>query len=284
MAMDEKGLGKRLQAMRRQAGLSQQELCHRANLSFSTLAKIERGAIKAPSIFTVHSIAEVLGMSLDELLGVKPAAPQRNYKKSKSGVSFVYFDVNGCLVRFYQRASSRVAEDYGLAPELVEMAYLHFNDEICRGTMTMDEFNAAVAARLGLNELDWAKYYLEASEPLLAMHETLSWAAEHYRIGLLTNIMPGMLNELLRLGKVPSLPYDVIVDSSLVGAIKPEPGIFKYATEQAGVPVEEIMLIDDTQANLVAAEKYDWRVVWFDYARPEESAAHLREVLTVAED
>jgi FMN phosphatase YigB (HAD superfamily)/DNA-binding XRE family transcriptional regulator len=281
--MDEKGLGKRLQAKRQEAGLTQQELCHRANLSFSTLAKIERGAIKSPSIFTIQRIAESLGMTLDNLLGLTSVEPARARGKSKSGVSFIYFDVNGCLVRFYQRASARVAEDHGLAPEIVEMAYLHFNDEICRGTMTMDDFNAAVAGRLGLKSLDWASYYLEASEPLLDMHQTLTWASEHYRIGLLTNIMPGMLDQLFELGKVPKLPYDVIVDSSQVGIIKPEPQVFVYAAEQAGVPANEILLIDDTQGNLIAAEKHDWRVVWFDYARPEESAQHIREVLELAD-
>lgn len=280
--MDEKGLGKRLQTVRREAGLTQQDLCHQANLSFSTLAKIERGAIKAPSIFTIQRIASVLNMGLDELLGNAVVTVDKR-GKSKSGVSFVYFDINGCLVRFYQRASARVAADYGIAPEIVEMAYLHYNDEICRGTMTMNDFNAAVAARLGLQELDWGRYYLDASEPLLDMHKALEWASKHYRIGLLTNIMPGMLAELLSLGKVPTLPYDVIVDSSQVGAVKPEPSIFKFAAEQAGVPADEILFIDDTQANLVAAEKLGWRVVWFDYARPEESSKHVIEVLELAD-
>jgi FMN phosphatase YigB (HAD superfamily)/DNA-binding XRE family transcriptional regulator len=280
--MDEKGLGKRLQTVRREAGLTQQDLCHQANLSFSTLAKIERGAIKAPSIFTIQSIASVLNMTLDELMGSSTVTVSKR-GKSKSGVSFVYFDINGCLIRFYQRASARVAEDYGIAPEIVEMAYLHYNDEICRGTMTMDDFNAAVAARLGLQELDWGRYYLDASEPLLDMHRALEWASKHYRIGLLTNIMPGMLAELLKMGKVPALPYDVIIDSSQVGAVKPEPSIYKYAAEQAGVPADEILFIDDTQANLVAAEKLGWRVVWFDYARPEESSKHVVEVLELAD-
>src|SRR5437868_9598158 len=100
MAMDEKGLGQTLQEARQAAGLTQQQLCHAANLSFSTLTKIERGAIKAPSIFTIQAIAGALKLSLDELIG--QAAPVRNLKKTKSGVSFVYFDVNGCLVHFYQ--------------------------------------------------------------------------------------------------------------------------------------------------------------------------------------
>jgi transcriptional regulator with XRE-family HTH domain len=42
----EQALGKRLQDARRAAGLTQQELCQKADLSYSTLAKIERGAIR----------------------------------------------------------------------------------------------------------------------------------------------------------------------------------------------------------------------------------------------
>ncbi len=100
MAMDEKGLGKTLQAARQAAGLTQQQLCQQANLSFSTLTKIERGAIKSPSIFTIQSIAGALHLGLDELIGsVTPAGVQgRTLSKTKSGVSFVYFDVNGRLV------------------------------------------------------------------------------------------------------------------------------------------------------------------------------------------
>src|SRR3954465_2411433 len=100
MAMDEQGLGKRLQGARQAAGLTQQELCHRANLSFSTLTKIERGAIKSPSIFTIISIAAAVGMTLDELVGQITVSPARQLHKTKSGASFIYFDVNGCLVHY----------------------------------------------------------------------------------------------------------------------------------------------------------------------------------------
>src|ERR1700746_2606347 len=98
--MDEKSLGKRLQVARQAAGLTQQQLCQKANLSFSTLTKIERGAIKAPSIFTVQAIAGALGSSLDVLVGSggRPVTPNRTLQQTKSGVRFVYFDVNGCLV------------------------------------------------------------------------------------------------------------------------------------------------------------------------------------------
>src|ERR1700678_160680 len=121
--MDEQGLGKRLQTARQAAGLTQQQLCHQANLSFSTLTKIERGAIKSPSIFTIQSIAAALGVGLDELIGPSgPASPTRKLQKTKSGVSFVYFDVNGCLVYFYQRAFAKLATATGVRSDIVEAA------------------------------------------------------------------------------------------------------------------------------------------------------------------
>src|SRR5579872_752090 len=135
MAMNERGLGRLLQSARQQAGLTQQQLCQKANLSFSTLTKIERGAIRSPSIFTIQAIAEALGVSLDQLIGAKVPAKTRQFNKSKSGISFIFFDVNGCLVHFYQRAFAKLANDSGVAPDLVETAFWHFNDEVCRGEM-----------------------------------------------------------------------------------------------------------------------------------------------------
>src|SRR4051794_40520152 len=112
--MDEQGLGKRLQEARQAAGLTQQQLCHQANLSFSTLTKIERGAIKAPSIFTIQAIAGALGLTLDELIGqAAPVNSHRKLQKTDRGVSFVYFDVNGCLIHFFQRAFGKLAAATG---------------------------------------------------------------------------------------------------------------------------------------------------------------------------
>jgi HAD superfamily hydrolase (TIGR01509 family) len=282
-ALDEQALGKRLQVARQAAGLTQQNLCHKANLSYSTLAKIERGAIKSPSIFTVMAIAEALGVGLDELMDqTSPALTRRQLHKTKSGISFIYFDVNGCLVRFYQRAFSRIAEDISVPADLVETAFWHYNDEVCRGVMTLADFNAALAKRLGIASIDWKHYYLEAAEPVLEMHQLVTWAAEQYKVGLLTNIMPGLLSAMRDDGQLPKIAYDVIVDSSEVGLLKPEEEIYKLATERAGCPTEEILLIDDTRGNLSAAEKFGWHVLWFDYARPEESVAHIREALEPA--
>lgn len=281
--MDERSLGKRLQEARQAAGLTQQELCQQANLSFSTLTKIERGAIKSPSIFTIQSIAGALGQGLDELVGQGQTGQKgRKLLTTKSGVKFIYFDVNGCLVYFYQQAFARLAEDTGVRSDLVEAAYWHYNDEVCRGIISLSDFNSKLASRLELETVDWQKYYLQAIRPIIEMQEVLQWASERYKIGLLTNIMPGFLSSMRREKLIPNLNFDAIVDSSAVAAIKPESKIYEVAQQKAGVEAGEILLIDDSRVNLMAAERLDWNVLWFDDSRIQESVDRVKEVIEPA--
>ena len=278
--INEKQLGKRLQKARQTAGLTQQELCHRANLSYSTLAKIERGAIKTPSIFTIQSIAAALGTTLDDLVGVPALTPRRD--QSRSGVRFVYFDVNNCLVRFFHGAFAKIATDCGLPSDIVETVFWRYNDPVCRGDMTLDEFNAKVGAHLKLPRFDWAAYYFEFVEATPETHEFVGWVRRHYGTGLLTNSMPGMLARMRELSLLPDITFDAIVDSSEVHLLKPEKAIYDIAQERAGCAPNEILFTDDSRANLMAAQKLGWHVMWFDDSRPEESIARLKAALELA--
>ena len=277
--MDEVGLGKLLQNARKAAGLTQQELCQKAGLSYSTLAKIERGAIKAPSIFTIQSIAGALDTSLTNLMGETRTSTEQPKKRSKSGVKFVYFDINGCLVRFFHPAFTRLAEDTGQSADVIETAFWHFNDVVCRGEMAMHEFNAAFADRLGLESLDWENYYFEAIDTVKEMQELLTWAAQYYHVGLLSNIMPGFIDRMIKEGVLPRVSYSQIIDSSVEKAIKPEERIFQIAQERAGVAPSEILLIDDSRPNLMTAEKQGWKVIWFDDYRPDISFERVKAAL-----
>lgn len=276
----EVALGKRLQQARQKAKLTQQELCQKAGLSYSTLAKIERGAIKAPSIFTIQSIAECLGISIQELMGIQAVGSAQTPKKtSKSGVKFVYFDINGCLVRFFHQAFTRLAHESGASADVVETTFWHYNDAVCRGEMSMTEFNSLLAKRLNMDSIDWMEYYLEAVDQIDVMQEVVAWAAENYHVGLLSNIMPGFIDEMIERRILPNVPYTAVIDSSKHGLIKPEQEIYELAAEKSGVKPEEILFIDDSRANLMAAEKMSWKVLWFDDYRPDESAKRVKQAL-----
>lgn len=278
----EKALGQRLQEARRTAGLTQQKLCQLSNLSYSTLAKIERGAIKSPSIFTIQSIANALGISLDVLLG--NAAPQQQTasplrSKSKSGVQFVFFDVNGCLVHFFHRAFVNIAHDTGATADAVEQVFWQYNDAVCRGVMSMSDFNEALSARIGVPSIDWEFYYLDAVEAIPDMQALVVWAAQNYRVGLITNTMPGLIPALRARGLLPDVAYEVIIDSSEVGAIKPDKKIYELAESKTGVSGSEILLVDDTRQNLVAAEQRGWHALWCADYHPEETVSRVHQLL-----
>jgi len=279
--MDEKRLGTVVQQARRAAGFTQQSLCNKSGLSYSTLAKIERGAIKAPSVFTLQTIARTLGLTIDEL--VEAASPNSEVRKkiSRNGVRFVYFDMNGCLVRSASSAFGRLSEESGASQDTIETVFWQFNEDVCRGVRSIDELNTALAERLGVM-VDWNRYYLEAVEATPGMAEFMQWISANYRVGILTNTMPNLVQPLLDAGILPPIDYDAIVDSSLVHSLKPESRIYEIAAERAGVAPNEILLVDDDRPNLAAAGKQGWHTMKFHAFQPEESIAAIRDALQPA--
>ncbi len=278
MGVDEKTLGKRLGQARRQAGLTQEELCKKTGLSYSTLAKIERGAIKSPSIFTVAAIAKATDSSFEQLLGIK--APSYNKKVSRSGIRFIYFDLNGVLVRFFYRAFTQIAKEAHTSADVVETLFWRHNDRVCKGKISLKDFNELMSRELGLKNFDWMSYYLNAIEPMPGIKELVEWAAKHYDVGIMTNSMPGILDKLRTKGLIPRVNYRAVIDSSEQAAIKPESRIYQIAQKAAGVRPEEILLIDDGRTNLMAADKLGWRVQWFDDYQPEEGIKRTKETLS----
>ncbi len=61
-------IGKNIKKLRTKQGLSQDDLARKAELKYSTLAKIEGDFVKKPGIQMVAKIAKVLGVSVEELL------------------------------------------------------------------------------------------------------------------------------------------------------------------------------------------------------------------------
>jgi FMN phosphatase YigB (HAD superfamily)/DNA-binding XRE family transcriptional regulator len=282
--MDEKALGKRLQLARKRAGLTQQELCQKAGLSYSTLAKIERGAIRSPSVFTVAHIASATGARLEDLLdlqtrGLGSPTPADTKKRSKTGVRFVYFDVNGTLVRFFHKAFAQIAQISNYPPDMIETLFWRRHDAVATGQMSLEDFDAALAKDLGLQSLDWRNYYMENVESMPEINVFVDWAAENYEIGLLSNNLPGFIDEMIQTGKIPPVKYDAIVDSSKVGMLKPDSKIFETASQLAGMEPREILLIDNDRPNLITADREGWQVVWFDDLDPAASIARAKESL-----
>ncbi len=61
--------GKVIRGLRREAGLSQEELAYRCNLHRTYISQLERG-LKSPSLTTIEALAHSLGKSPHQLIKV----------------------------------------------------------------------------------------------------------------------------------------------------------------------------------------------------------------------
>jgi len=64
-------LSENIKKFRKKSKLSQEELARKANITYSTLIKIEAGVNNNPTIDTLRKIADVFKVSIDVLIGRK---------------------------------------------------------------------------------------------------------------------------------------------------------------------------------------------------------------------
>jgi transcriptional regulator with XRE-family HTH domain len=63
-----KTVGDKIRAIRKQKGLTQDQLARQCDIPYTTLTKLESNVITKPTIQTVEKIAKGLRMTIDEIL------------------------------------------------------------------------------------------------------------------------------------------------------------------------------------------------------------------------
>lgn len=73
--------------------------------------------------------------------------------------------------------------------------------------------------------------------------------------------------------------FDVIVDATYTGILKPDPCAYGAVTEALGLPAGECVFVDDQKRNADGGVKAGLQVVHFDVLQPAASFAKARELL-----
>ncbi len=60
--------GEALREVRKKKGLTQEALAHKAGITMAYVGQLERG-LKSPSLWTIHRLCRILGVSMRELVG-----------------------------------------------------------------------------------------------------------------------------------------------------------------------------------------------------------------------
>ena len=104
----------------------------------------------------------------------------------------------------------------------------------------------------------------------------LEWAAElksgGYRLGIISNMVKEILAYMQ--ANFAWLQGDLFasqVYSCVWGVTKPDPGIYQISLEEIGFSAGECLFIDDTEANVKAAQKLGFSV--YHYRGPDDLAA-----------
>jgi putative hydrolase of the HAD superfamily len=170
------------------------------------------------------------------------------------------FDMDDVLVRYDWRVRMTALAEYtGHSFEEIRRRWWDRGDEARAEAGHFpdgDAYLAAFTEAMGcaVPEADWARIRGAAMTELPERIEAVRIAADHGRVGLLTNNGPLAGRWIGRWA--PSLPPlfgEHLDTTSNFGARKPEPAVFERALAHHGVPAERAFFADDMPVNVEAA-------------------------------
>jgi putative hydrolase of the HAD superfamily len=195
-------------------------------------------------------------------------------------VQAAVFDLGGVFLAGGPEAVAGFGDRHGIAADAwtaIRRDLFHHQTglwcDVERGTCTFDDFIDRLrtrAAEHGIQvPLEDARNFMlntgDSARERLRPEIVAAAARIHERIptALLTNNIREWRDEWRVLIDVDAL-FDVVVDSSEIGARKPDPPIYEVTRERLGVPHDALFFLDDIGANLKVARALGWQTLRYD--------------------
>jgi putative hydrolase of the HAD superfamily len=194
---------------------------------------------------------------------------------------FLYFDLGNVVVRFdHLKGCRQMAELAGISAdqvftvvfdsglnrrcELGEVSNQAFYEQFCEATGTKPELNAFLHAAGDIFTLN------DSLIPVLSALEVAG-----HRMGILSNTCDFQWQRLMSsdYGVLPA-PFSVFALSFEIGAMKPDPKIYRAAAELAGVAPRDVFFCDDVVGHVTAARDAGFDAV--QYTTTSALVADLR--------
>jgi FMN phosphatase YigB (HAD superfamily) len=198
---------------------------------------------------------------------------------NKSEIGMVYFDVGDVLAR-HQGGLTALSEMFGVSlPEITkELQVLGIQGNSGKiAPQTIWERLKSTFNYPG-QDVNFLDFWLSFLKPIPEAHALLFDLSKVVPVGLLTNLFPGMYDELLKRGDIPNAPYLTSVVSCDVKVAKPDRRIFKIAEDRINISPDRILFIDDNSENIAVANWRHWRTVHFN---PNEITTSINEARTI---
>jgi glucose-1-phosphatase len=196
-------------------------------------------------------------------------------------IKAVFFDLGGVIVRTeFQAPRQQLAERLGM--EYEDLDRMVFDSESGRlaalGELTVDQHWISVINRLKRpdSELSAIRQEFFAGDIVdRTLIEYVRSLRGKYKTGLISNAWSDLRDFVVR--EKFDDAFDKMIISAEVGAMKPEPKIFKIALENFGVKPKEAVFVDDFYVNIEGCEKVGMKGIHFKDA--ESTLKQLKELL-----
>lgn len=197
-------------------------------------------------------------------------------------ISFIYFDVGGVVIDDFSGNDKwdQLKQELGVTARS-EAAFESLWDEYAPrlnidldAETLLETLKKELGLRLppGYTLLDGFVKRFDANPLIWPILKKLH---QRTKMGLITNMYPGMLAAVERRGILPAIEWQVVLDSSVERLQKPDPKLFELAEKRAGATGQQILFIDNSPAYIEAARTFGWQAYRYDSVSHKQACYDL---------
>lgn len=199
-------------------------------------------------------------------------------------IKFIYFDVGGVVVKDFSSTNKweQLKKDLGVKKQYSKK-FDDFFDRYERGVCLGKNIQTLVPSLEQKFNLSLPKKYsflhdfVNRFEKNKSIWSVIKKGKTKYKIGLLTNMYPNMLDLIKQKKLIPQVTWDIIIDSSIEKVAKPDNAIFELAQKRTGLKANEILFVENSKAHINTANLLGWKTFLYDSSDYEKSSKILAQ-------
>lgn len=193
-------------------------------------------------------------------------------------IKAIIFDFGNVIINYdHMIAAKKMSKVVGVSASLIKEKMLDEKNlnPFEKGSISEREFwrriEKGINKKINSKLFDrfWEKIFL----PNKRMEKLVGLLKKHYKLALLSNMIPVQRDYLCKRFKILIKAFDVVIFSFEVGTRKPEKGIYKLALRRLGAKPKETLYFDDKLEFVTAARKLGINAFQF------KSIPQLKEIL-----
>ncbi|PJE62323.1 hypothetical protein COU88_05675 [Candidatus Roizmanbacteria bacterium CG10_big_fil_rev_8_21_14_0_10_39_6] len=205
----------------------------------------------------------------------------------KTMIKFIYFDVGGVVIRDFSCTNKweELRRNIGIKADQDEAFDTFFDvyeKEVCVG-MDIETLLPLMEKELGCsfpNGYSFLQDFVNRFEKNETIVPVIASIPKDIRIGLLTNMYPGMLNAINKKMLMPKIEWDIVIDSSIEKVRKPQKAMFELAQKRAGLAPDQILFVENGKKHVDAAKEVGWSTFLYDSSDYVKASEDLTRIIS----